>query len=149
MYYDPNFNNIHATPTQACHPRMESLKHFSNCVYMYQSRSQFLQSTWIPAEFYVNLWVLLLQYTCKISTEYLRKSCWLGALPSKQKSIEVKVRTTARNASMKVFSNHFKPGELSLSWYTKPSNFYIYGYSTAPVYCWLAGRKIALYPGRL
>ena len=28
----------HATPTQACRPRMESVKNFSSYVYMYQSR---------------------------------------------------------------------------------------------------------------
>ena len=34
----PNYYKIHATPTQACCPRMESLKNFSSYVYMYQSR---------------------------------------------------------------------------------------------------------------
>ena len=54
-----NFYNILATPTQACCPRMESLKNF---VYMCHN---FLQLTWTCAEFYVNLRVLMHWYTCK------------------------------------------------------------------------------------
>ena len=47
-----NFYNIHSTPTQACYPRMESLK---NYVFMHQSRPKILKFTWTPVEFYVNL----------------------------------------------------------------------------------------------
>ena len=44
---------------------MESLKIFSSYVCIYQSRPWFMQPNWTPAEFYVNLWALMLWYTCK------------------------------------------------------------------------------------
>ena len=48
-------NQTFHNETQACRPRMESLKNFSSYVYMYQSRPLFMQPAWTPARFYINI----------------------------------------------------------------------------------------------
>ena len=55
MHFHLSMSSNLYNKTQPFCPRMKSIKNFSSYVYMYQSRPNFLQLTWTPVEFYVNL----------------------------------------------------------------------------------------------
>ena len=66
---------------------MENLKNFSDYVYIYQSGPQFVQLTWTPATFKVNL-IRIVKSLLNTLARALEQFA-IDALPSKQKSKSV------------------------------------------------------------